>query len=66
MHLQAWLRYLRSDSPRVSAFMLAVSFMLAAIQRFEQPITDALKVGGRPIPMWLVVGWCVVGWLVGE
>lgn len=43
---QAWLRHLRSEAPRCSAFMLAVSFMLASIQRFEQPVTDALKVGG--------------------
>lgn len=42
--VQAWLRYLRSDTPCCSAFMLAVSFMMAASQRFEQPVTDALKV----------------------
>lgn len=41
---QAWLRQLRSDAPpRLSAFALAVSFMMAGIQRFEQPVTDALK-----------------------
>ncbi|GAB4818334.1 hypothetical protein N2152v2_005380 [Parachlorella kessleri] len=40
---QAWVRYLRSDSPHISSFMLAVSFVLASIQRFEQPATDALK-----------------------
>ncbi|EFN56539.1 hypothetical protein CHLNCDRAFT_144181 [Chlorella variabilis] len=41
---QAWLRQLRSDAPpRLSAFALAVSFMLAGTQRFEQPVTDALK-----------------------
>ncbi len=37
---QAWLRQLRSDAPpRLSAFGLAISFMLAGIQRFEQPVT---------------------------
>ncbi|KAL4443971.1 hypothetical protein ABPG75_011708 [Micractinium tetrahymenae] len=40
----AWLRQLRGDAPpRLSAFGLAISFMLAGIQRFEQPVTDALK-----------------------
>lgn len=37
---QAWLRALRGDAPpRLTAFALALSFTLAGIQRFEQPIT---------------------------
>lgn len=42
---QAWVRQLRGEAPpRLSAFSLAVSFTLAGIQRFEQPVT-----GGPPI-----------------
>ncbi|KAL4855268.1 Fanconi anemia group I protein [Chlorella vulgaris] len=41
---QAWLRRLRGDTaPRLSPFAFAVSFMLAGIQRFKQPVTDALR-----------------------
>ena len=39
---QAWLRGLRGAAPpRATPFSLAVSFMLAGIQRFEQPVTGA-------------------------
>jgi hypothetical protein len=39
---QAWLRRLRGDTaPRLSPFAFAVSFMLAGIVRFEQPVTGA-------------------------
>ena len=43
----AWLRQLRGEAPpRLSAFPLAVSFMLAGIQRFEQPVTGAPCLAG--------------------
>ena len=52
---QAWLRALRGDAPpRLTAFALALSFTLAGIQRFEQPITGGSAGGlvracsGRP------------------
>jgi hypothetical protein len=37
---QAWLRQLRAEAPpRLTPFALALSFTLAAMQRFEQPVT---------------------------
>lgn len=52
--VQAWLRQLRGDAPpRLSAFALAISFMLAGIQRFEQPVTGGVGMCGA------VLGW---GW----
>lgn len=41
---QAWLRALRGAAPpRLTAFALALSFTLAGIQRFEQPVTGSLS-----------------------
>jgi hypothetical protein len=42
---QAWLRRLRGEGPPPTDFGLAVAFVLAGIQRFEQSVLDALKVG---------------------